>query len=90
MTDDDIKSRNDVLAPPFTPTSPPLVKVSREITTAAVYISTTTAITVALITGKLSEAMFVALLMALITGHFARSKPEGGLDSQTLVDLLKR
>jgi hypothetical protein len=78
--------------------SPPAVKISREIAATAVVITlilaVTGSLTAALIVGKMEPAVFAVLIASLmssvISGYFGRSKPEGVVGEQTLLNLLKR
>jgi hypothetical protein len=85
---EEILGRNDMLAPPSS--TPPAAKISREIGNVVREIVVLLCVTTALVTNKLEPMWFVVIVMSIITGHFARSKAEGALDVNALVELLKR
>lgn len=88
MDEDRVRSRNDMLAPPSS--TPPAAKVSREIGNVVREVVVLLCVTTALVTNKLEPMWFVVIVMSIITGHFARSKAEGALDVQALIELVKR
>lgn len=88
MNDDEIRGRHDVIGPPSS--LPAAAKVSREIGNIVREVTIVAAITTALVAGKMSPEMFAALILGMITGHYARSKAEGVVGEQTLIDLMKR
>ena len=74
---------------PPTSTSPPAVKVSREIGNIIREVTIIGAITAALLTGKMSPDVFAIMIGGFVTGHFALMSGKG-IDSQTLREIMKR
>lgn len=86
MRDD--QNPSDAISPATS--SPPAVKISREITSAVVLSVGMISLTVALAIGKLEMGLY-AVLMSNVLGYLAgRSKPEGVVGEQTLMNLVRR
>lgn len=85
---------SDYAVPPPRPASttslPPAAKISREIGAVVLHVSVVASVTTALLVGKLDSTWYVAIIVALLTGHFALKKGDGAIDAQTLVELLKK